>query len=546
MLTAHQISKSFGIKPLLKDITFNVNKGDRIGLIGLNGSGKTTLLRILVGLESLDSGTITLSPPTLRIGYLAQEPMLPLNATLTDTILQAVGDPAFLEARIKQLSDELAAQPGNREIQAAYDQSLRVFQQDSYQRERSWRLIHQFQLDQLPGDLTLRTLSGGQKTRLALALLLLEEPNLLLLDEPTNHLDIQMLEWLENWLSGFPGSMIIISHDRTFLDHTVSRIFDLDLTRHTIQQYTGNYSDYLEQYLQTSQRQMDAYRDQVYEIRRIRQDIAKTKQQALHVEITTTSQQPGPRRYAKKVARKAKAREKKLERYLDSDERLEKPKPSWQIKLEFPHLSHRSQDVLILQDLAIGYNPLPPLVDKINLTIRAGQRVVLTGPNGQGKTTLLKTIAGHLAPLSGSIRLGTKLTVGYMSQEQEIIDLRLSPLESIQRLSPLNETDARSFLHYFLFSGDDTLRPAGELSFGERARLNLATLVVSGCNFLLLDEPINHLDIPSRTSFETALSRFEGTVLAVVHDRYFIRRFATDLWILDQARINSGQLTWSD
>ena len=546
MLTAHQISKSYGIKPILKDITFNINKGDRIGLIGPNGSGKTTLIRILAGFEPPDSGTITVTPPTLRIGHLAQAPSLAGDSTLGETLLQASGDPSYIQARINQLSDDLTAQPRNPEIQALYDQALQKLRQDPNQRERTRRLIHHLELDLLPGNLLLQALSGGQKTRLALAIMLLDEPDLLLLDEPTNHLDIQMLEWLEKWLSEFPGSMIIVSHDRTFLDHTVTRVFDLDSTRHTIQQYIGNYSEYLEQFLQASQRQMHAYRDQVYEIRRMQQDIARTKQQALRVELTTTSREPGPRRYAKKVARKAKAREKKFERYLDSDDRLEKPKQSWQIKLEFAHPPHQSQDVLILQDLAIGYNPLHPLVEKVNLHIRAGQRVVLTGPNGRGKTTLLRTIAGQLPPLSGYIRLGTNLTLGYMAQEQEILDLQLTPLESIQKLSNLNETEARTFLHLFLFRGDDTLHPARELSYGERSRLALATLVVGGCNFLLLDEPINHLDILSRTNFETALSRFDGTVLAVVHDRYFIQRYATDLWTLNQGRIISEKLVWSD
>jgi ATP-binding cassette subfamily F protein 3 len=346
-----------------------------------------------------------------------------------------------------------------------------------------------------------------------------------------------MLEWLENWLLGFPGAVLIVSHDRTFLDHTVSRILDINPETHTTKDYPGNYTQYLEQYLTEREKQIGAYKDQEYEIRRMRQDIARTKQQSLRVESSTTPRQPGVRRIAKKVARKALSREKKLDRYLESDDRVDKVRASWQMKTDFfsaefgapPRLG---QDVLTLEDLAVGYAGHAPLLAGVNLYVRAGRRIAITGPNGAGKTSLLRTIAGHLSTLSGSVRLGTNVRLGYMAQEQEFLDPARSALEIIQGAAPLNDTDARSFLHYFLFTGDDPLRPSRELSFGERARLSLAMLVAQGCNFLLLDEPINHLDIPSRTRFEQALEHFEGTVLAVVHDRYFIERFADELWLV--------------
>lgn len=332
-------------------------------------------------------------------------------------------------------------------------------------------------------------------------------------------------------LSARVQTALIVSHDRTFLDHTVNRILALNPVHHTIREYTGNYSAYLEQYLAEQNRQLAAWKDQEYEVRRIKQDIARTKEQARHVEITTRPNQPGVRRIAKKVARKAASREKKLDRFLASDERVAKPERSWQMKLELEDAAnaHIGRDVVELQNLAVGYGERV-LLSGMNLTINAGARVVLTGPNGAGKTTLIRTIAGQLPPLRGRVRLGGSVRLGYMSQEQDSLDDQSNALETILRAAPMPETEARSFLHYFLFEGDDALRPISTLSFGERSRLLLAALVAEGCTFLLLDEPINHLDIPSRTRFEEALATFPGTVLAVVHDRYFIDRFATEIW----------------
>ncbi len=270
-----------------------------------------------------------------------------------------------------------------------------------------------------------------------------------------------MLEWLEGWLAGFPGAALIVSHDRAFLDNTVSRILDLDPETHRLHEYAGNYSDYLGQFLAAREKQWDDYRDQVAEIRRIQQDIARTKQQALQVEQSTTPRQPHVRRIAKKVAVKALAREKKLERFLESDEIVEKPKPSWQLKLDFAAPEHQSRDILVTENLSIGYPGHAALLENIRLHIRAGERIALTGPNGCGKTTLLRTIAGKLEPLSGSVRLGASVKLGYMTQEQEHLDLQKSPLETIQSAGMFNQTEARHFLHFFLFSGDDPLRPCG-------------------------------------------------------------------------------------
>jgi len=534
MLTAHHVYKSHGIQPILQDISFSIGSSERVGLIGPNGCGKTTLMRILAGLERPDSGTVAATRPNLRIGYLAQGMDFEPGQTLKTTLNLGSISEAELEAEIASLASALAAKPNDEHIQSRYDIVLtRLTNSDA----RPEAILGPLGLADLPLETPVSHLSGGQKTRLMLARVLLEEPNLLLLDEPTNHLDIEMLEWLEGWLNRFQGAALIVSHDRAFLDNTVHSVLDLNPETHGIRLYKGNYTDYVEQYLKEQDKQWAAYRDQQEEIRRMKQDIVRTKEQSRHVEITTTSGQPGVRRYAKKVAKKALSREKKLDRYLESDERVEKPKSSWQIKLEFEADEKLSKNIFTADNLSAGYEKGKPMLENLSLHVRAGQRIALTGPNGAGKTTLIRTIAGKLSPLAGSLRMGANVKLGYMTQEQELLNPNFNALQTIQSVAPFNETEARNFLHYFLFKGDDALRATSALSFGERARLQLGLLVAQGCTFLLLDEPINHLDIPSRARFEEALANFKGTVLAVVHDRYFIERFASDVWNVKDGKI---------
>jgi ATP-binding cassette, subfamily F, member 3 len=538
MLTAHHIYKTYGIQPVLEDISFSIGNTERVGLIGPNGSGKTTLMRILAGLEQPDAGTLVSTRPNLRVGYLAQGMEFDADQTIQSTLnLYAISETA-LEMEVASLASALASNPNDSHLQNRYDTILHQF--SNLQSLPS--VLAPLGLADMPLDTPVKHLSGGQKTRLMLARVLFEEPHLLLLDEPTNHLDIEMLEWLEDWLSRFNGAALIVSHDRAFLDNTVTSILELDPSTHGVKSYPGNYADYLEHKLVEREKQAQAYQDQ-------QDELAQLRSAAMHIRGLTKMKKGGKadsgdkfakgffgNRATKNVAGRAKHIESRMEKIL-TEERIEKPRQNWQMKLDFGAPAHQSKDVLITENLSVGYEQ--PLLTNLNLSIRAGQRIALTGPNGAGKTTLVRTIAGKLPPLAGSLKLGVTVKLGYMAQEQELLNPDLNSLQTIQSVAPFNETEARNFLHYFLFKGDDALRATRELSFGERARLQLGLLVAQGCTFLLLDEPINHLDIPSRARFEEALANFKGTILAVVHDRYFIERFASDVWTVQAGKVET-------
>jgi ATPase subunit of ABC transporter with duplicated ATPase domains len=354
-----------------------------------------------------------------------------------------------------------------------------------------------------------------------------------------------MLEWLETWLNGFHGAVLLVSHDRAFLDQTVTSILELDPATHGLKDYPGNYTDYVEHKLTEREHQAQAWQDQ-------QDEIAQLRAAAAHIRGLTKMKKGGKadggdkfatgffgNRATKNVAGRAKHLEARLEKLLNED-KLERPRPSWQMKLDFGAPAHQSQEIFSAEALSIGYTPEKPILSNLNLNLRAGERVALIGENGSGKTTLIRTLCGQIPPLAGTLRVGEKVKLGYLAQEQELLNPALSGLETIQRVAPFNETETRHFLHFFLFSGDDPLRPSGSYSYGERARLMLALLVAQGCTFLVLDEPINHLDIPSRARFEQALTNFKGAVLAVVHDRYFIQNFAQEVWAVE----NGGIRKW--
>jgi ATP-binding cassette subfamily F protein 3 len=548
MLTAHHLSKSFDILTLFENVSFSLNPGECKALVGPNGCGKTTLLRILAGLEQPTSGHVSCDG-SLRIGYLPQgfEPNPAL--TIGEILATHAGEVHTIDIQLTKTAEALANRPDDNLLQHQYDDLLHRIQSNEI--SRNSRIMKGMGLDSIDPSLPVGKLSGGQQTRLSLALVLLDDPQLLLLDEPTNQLDISMLEWLESWLTGSPWAALIVSHDRTFLDHTVNHILEMDPLKHSVREYAGNYSDYLIQHQKEIEHQWCSYNDQEAEIRRLRQDIIRTREQAVHTERQASSiriggsdyKQKGYKSYqqgiAKKVARKAKSRQKKLDRYLESDERVEKPRASWEMKLEFNPVDHIGHTVIHVEELSIGYDPEHPLICGISLDLHAGQRVVMTGPNGSGKTTLLRTITGLIPAISGDVRISSTTQLGYLTQDQSGLDHSQTPVEMMLNYFP-NETEARSFLAYYLFSGDEPLKLISLLSYGQRTRLLLAKLVAEGCNCLMLDEPINHLDIPSRTKFEQALRQFGGTVLAVVHDRYFIQRFADEIWWVENGIIRRG------
>jgi len=555
MLTIHTLTKRYGDDLVLDRVGLTINAGERVGLVGPNGCGKSTLLRIIAGVERADAGNITRVPADLPWGYLPQGWDGRPGMTVANVLGEAHAG-AAIQTRLAELERRMAApELASAALQALLEEYGAAQQQFEALGGYAWAhhaaaVLAGLGLADLPEARPVAQLSGGQKTRLGLARLLLSAPRLLLIDEPTNHLDADAVSWLEAFLAGYDGAALIVSHDRAFLDRVVTRILELQRyeaasLRPQLSSYSGAYRDYADARAAERDRQQARWQDQQEYLADVTEDIQRLKR---HAQVNPHS--PA----AKKMARSAKARERKLERYERADERVEKPRQSWGVSLDFGAAADGARAVLRVEGLSFAYPQTmddrrwtidgaatpssiiyrlsSPLLDTISFELSYGERVALVGPNGTGKTTLLRLIAGQLAPDAGQVRLGPGIQIGYLAQEQAWLDRRGSVLDALRATVPWSVTECRSFLHRYLFGGDDVLRPVAACSYGERARLALALLVARGCSFLVLDEPLNHLDIPARERFEQALDTFDGTILAVAHDRYFLTRFAERVLVL--------------
>ena len=508
ILSAQHIAKSFGVNAVLRDVSLTVQQGDRIGLVGVNGCGKSTLMRILAGLDAQDGGEISLVRG-LRVGYLAQQNMVTSGETVWNE-LQKVYEQVFaMEKKLRELEDEMAHAHTDAQrfaqLSADYDRLTQRFEEaDGY----SWKSMVSGVLNGLgfkPAqyDQCVDSLSGGEQTRLCLARLLLQKPDLLLLDEPTNHLDMETLQWLENYLAAYKGSVLVISHDRYFLDHVCTGI--VEILMGSSEQYNGNYTRYIAQRQERFESRMRAYEIQQKEIER---------QQAIIARYRMFNRE--------KSIRAAESREKALDRM----EKLEKPADERAIRFSFEARRRTGEDVLQLTEISKSFGE-KHLFHDLTLRVRAGDRVALIGPNGVGKSTLIKIIVGEEQPDTGFIRYGSNVDIGYYDQHQSTLHADKTALDEIwDRFPQMEQSNVRGALGMFLFTGDDVFKPIHTLSGGEKGRVALTALMLRKDNLLLLDEPTNHLDMDSREVLEDALTDFGGTIITVSHDRYFINRIA--------------------
>ncbi|MFS9276271.1 ABC-F family ATP-binding cassette domain-containing protein [Streptococcus parasanguinis] len=513
ILQANKIERSFAGEVLFDNISLQVDERDRIALVGKNGAGKSTLLKILVGEEEPTSGEIN-KKRDLSLSYLAQDSRFESSNTIYDEMLHVFDDLRKTEKTLRQMELEMGEKTGAdlEKLMQDYDRLSEEFRQaGGFTYEADIRaILNGFKFDESMWQMKIEELSGGQNTRLALAKMLLEKPNLLVLDEPTNHLDIETIAWLENYLVNYSGALLIVSHDRYFLDKVAT--ITLDLTKHSLDRYVGNYSSFVEQKEQKLLTEAKNYEKQQKEIAALEDFVNRNL-----VRASTT--------------KRAQSRRKQLEKM----ERLDKPEAgSKSAHMTFHSDKTSGNVVLTVEEAAVGYDD-QVLSEPINLDIRKMNAVAIVGPNGIGKSTLIKSIVGQIPFIKGEARFGANVEVGYYDQTQSKLTPHNSVLDELWndfKLTP--EVEIRNRLGAFLFSGDDVKKTVGMLSGGERARLLLAKLSMENNNFLILDEPTNHLDIDSKEVLENALIDFDGTLLFVSHDRYFINRVATQVLELSE------------
>ena len=511
-LIVDNVAKAFGINEIFKNVSFMVEQGEHLGLVGVNGSGKTTLLRCLLNPEYVDSGVIKFEPGT-SVGYV-QQGFTDIAGTIWQFMMNSCPEVLNLRDKLQQL-EEASADLDGEELEEVLEEYARVTKRyehiDGYNLEARIKRVLiglGYKEDWWEKDAT--TLSGGQKTRLMLAAALVRNPDFMILDEPTNHLDILMTQWLEGYLKEFRGGLIVVSHDRAFLDNVATRILEMEGGK--LQSFKGNYTKYLEQKALQTQTLEAAYNAQQEYIARTEAYIRRFK--------------------AGIKSKMARGRQSQLDRL----ERIDAPVYNEEFELRLPPAAECADRVLIMEDLTIGYGD-NVLAKGINLTLRRGEKAALLGANGTGKTTLLKTILGEVDPLKGKAKIGSRVQIGYFSQTYERLNPQQTLLENFVIEYGFTEEHTRSMLGGMLFHGDDVFKEIGTLSGGQKARLVLLKLVLDGANCLVLDEPTNHLDIMARETVEAALTAFDGTVLVVSHDRYFVNEVANRIWEIEDCQV---------
>ena len=517
VLSANNLTKTYGTDVIIDKASFHLNAGDKVGIIGRNGAGKTTLLNMLTGELPCDEGEFFVSQ-NMRIGYLKQRDNFSSEGTVLEEIEGIFSGLRELENEIAELSDKVAENPHDTGLINRLDELQHRFDREGGYTYKSEMIgiLNSMAFDESFYNKKISSLSGGERTRLALAALLLEKPDILLLDEPTNHLDIGTLKWLEQYLEAYRGTIMIVSHDRYFLDRTVNRIFEVE--NHKVYSYQGKYSDYAAQKKLRRETELRAYNNQQREIARQEEMIRRMKQ-----------------RGTEHLAKRAASREKRL----DMLERIDRPESEMgKMKINFKENFPSGGDVIMAENLEKGFGrgaEHRELFHGVNLDIKRGERICILGPNGVGKTTLLRVLLGELTPDAGYLKIGHNVAFGYYDQGQLLLSDANTVLEELKESYRLyTDTEMRSILGRFLFRGEEVFLPVGSLSGGEKARLSLLKLMLSGANTLILDEPTNHLDIESKEVFEEALMEFPGTVIVVSHDRYFLQRIPTRILELTQ------------
>lgn len=519
VLSCNNLNKSFGIDTILENVSFTVNEYDKVGIIGVNGTGKTTLFKILSGIYGYDSGDIYLGKG-VEIGYLEQNTNFHSEGTIFEEVLEVFKDLIEMETYLRDLEVKIAnesSNPNSKELEKImneYSNKLEKFSElNGYgYKSEAKGVLKGLGFSDEDMDKKINILSGGEKTRVLLAKLLLKNPSLLLLDEPTNHLDSEAIEWLEVFLKQYKGTVIIISHDRYFLDQVVNRVFEIHNKK--LRTYNGNYSKFIELSKVEKELEIKKFEDQQKEIKKQEESIDRLKAYG-----------------REKHLKRARSKEKMLDKVevLDRPEMYRK-----KANIKFSPSVTSGNDVLEARDISMGYGDRT-LFRNLNLNIYRGEKVALIGPNGAGKSTLFKIIMNNLQPLTGSVKLGTNVHVDYFHQEQKTLNLDNTIIDEIWNDHPqLTQTTLRTMLGAFLFEDEEVFKKISTLSGGERARVAILKLILSNSNFLLLDEPTNHLDIDSKEVLEEALLNYEGTLFTISHDRYFLNTVIDKILVLDE------------